>query len=589
MTIIAGAVKQINELRSAQAEALLDINLITMHDAPTYVMLKACKTTAVFQLESRGMKDLVKRLQPDCFEDIVALVALFRPGPLQSGMVDDFINRKHGRAKVSYPHPKLEPILRPTYGVIVYQEQVMQIAQSLAGYSLGAADLLRRAMGKKKPEEMSFQREIFCAGSVERGIAQETANYIFDLMEKFAGYGFNKSHSASYALIAYQTAWLKAHYAAAYMAAVLSSDMDNTDKVVLFIDECKDLGLKVAAPDINESIYTFKIIDATQIAYGLGAIKGAGQSAIEAIVAERNLRGAFIDLFDFCRRVELRKMNKRVLEGLIKAGAFDKIGPHRGSIMASLPLALQQAEQNLRDQTTGQVDFFGNSANVVDSACCSYLVAPLLSDQQRLLGEKETLGLYFTGHPIHRYLQELKNFTTARIAELRPLGTQSITAAGIIANLRLIQTKRGDRMAVATIEDDSSQIDVLCFAETFTLYRELLVKDQLIVVEGEVNVDEFNGGYRIMCREVFSIEQARARHAKFLRICLPQYQAQDIEIVAGILTKFRGGRCSVKIDYLREDAAASFNLGEDWRIHPSDNLLETLQEALTEKSVEIIY
>jgi DNA polymerase III subunit alpha len=588
LTIIAGAVKQINELRQLNAETLLDINLIPMQDPVPFVMLKACKTTAVFQLESRGMKDLVKRLQPDCFEDIVALVALFRPGPLQSGMVDDFINRKHGRAKVLYPHPKLEPILRPTYGVIVYQEQVMQIAQSLAGYSLGAADLLRRAMGKKKPEEMAFQREIFCAGSVERGITAEIANFIFDLMEKFAGYGFNKSHSASYALIAYQTAWLKAHYPAAYMASVLSSDMDNTDKVVLFIDECKDLKLKVVAPDINESIYTFKMIDSTQIAYGLGAIKGAGQSAIEAIVAERDLHGPFIDLFDFCRRVDPRKMNKRVLEGLIKAGAFDKIGPHRASIMVSLPLALQQAEQTLRNLTTGQVDLFGNSATS-DTPKIAYQDAPIYSDQQRLLGEKETLGLYFTGHPIHRYLHELKNFTTARIAELRPLGNQSTTAAGILASLRLIQTKRGDRMAVATIEDGSGQIDVLCFAETFSLYRELLVKDQLIIVEGEVSVDEFSGGYRLMCREVFSIEQARARHAKFLRICLPQYQAEDIDKVAAILSKFRGGRCSVKIDYLRQDAAASLSLGEDWRIHPSDNLLEVLQEALTENSVEMIY
>jgi DNA polymerase-3 subunit alpha len=301
-----------------------------------------------------------------------------------------------------------------------------------------------------------------------------------------------------------------------------------------------------------------------------------------------NPRLKLLDLFDFCRRVDARKMNKRVLESLIKAGAFDKIGPHRASIMASLPVALQQAEQNLRNQTTGQSDLFGNSTTV-ETPSIAYLPAQVLSDQQRLLGEKETLGLYFTGHPIHRYLLELKNFTTARIADLRPQGAQSITAAGIIASLRLIQTKRGDRMAVATIEDDSSQIDVLCFSETFSLYRDLLVKDQLIVVEGEVSVDEFSGGYRMMCREVFSIEQARARHAKFLRICLPQYPSEDIEKVAGILSKFRGGRCSVKIDYVRQDAAASFNLGEDWRIHPSDNLLETLQEALTENSVEMIY
>jgi DNA polymerase III subunit alpha len=587
LTIIAAAVKQINVLRQLNNEEPLDIQFIPMVDAPTFTMLKACKTTAVFQLESRGMKDLVKRLQPDCFEDIVALVALFRPGPLQSGMVDDFINRKHGRAKVSYPHPKLEPILRPTYGVIVYQEQVMQIAQSLAGYSLGAADLLRRAMGKKKAEEMAEQREIFCKGALERDVTAENANYIFDLMEKFAGYGFNKSHSASYALIAYQTAWLKAHYPAAYMAAVLSSDMDNTDKVVLFMDECKDLNLKVSPPDINESEYTFKVIDSSHLAFGLGAIKGAGQAAIEAIVMERNQHGPFSDLFDFCRRVDLRKMNKRVLEGLIRAGAFDNIGPHRASIMASLPVATQQAEQTLRNETAGQVDLFGNG--VVTAPKIVYKDAPVWNDQQRLLGEKETLGLYFTGHPITRYLYELKKFTTDRIAKLRPQANQSTTAAGIIANLRIIQTKRGDRMAVATIEDNSSQIDVLCFSETFNLYREFLVKDHLIIVEGEVSIDEFSGGYRLLCREIFSIEQARARHAKFLQINLPQYRAEDIDKLAGILTKYRGGRLSVKIHYKTQDAAASLQLGEDWRIHPSDSLLQTLQETLSEDSVEMIY
>jgi DNA polymerase-3 subunit alpha len=585
LTIIDWAVKNINALQPNEPK--LDISLLPTNDPLTFAMLKTCKTTAVFQLESRGMKDLVKRLQPDCFDEIVALVALFRPGPLQSGMVDDFINRKHGRARVTYPHPKLEPVLRPTYGVILYQEQVMQIAQVLAGYSLGAADMLRRAMGKKKPEEMAQQREVFCKGAVERGVVAENATQIFDLMEKFAGYGFNKSHSASYALIAYQTAWLKAHYPAPYMAAVLSADMVHTDKVVHFIEECKTINVDVAPPDVNNSAYTFKVIDTTHLAYGLGAIKGAGEAAIESIVAIRKQDGPFQDLFDFCRRVDLRKVNRRVLEAFIKAGAFDSIGPHRASIMASLGLALQQAEQTLRNETLGQHDIFGH-ANP-ETPKIEYIDAPLWNDQERLLGEKETLGLYLTGHPIHRYLGELDHFISCRVAELRPGQSQVTTIAGIVAGVRTIQTKRGDRMAIITIDDGSSQVDILCFAEIYQQHRELLIKDQLIVVEGEVTLDTFNDSNRVTCREIFSMTQARERHAKYLRIRMPQQKTEDLEKLVVILEKYRGGRCRINIDYNCQDAAASIALGEEWRIHPNDNLLEELRDMFAEDSIEMIY
>ncbi len=587
LTIIDWAVKEINLLRKKNNEPLLDIHLLPMNDKKTFSILKACQTTAVFQLESRGMKDLVKRLQPDCFEDIVALVALFRPGPLQSGMVDDFINRKHGRARVSYPHPKLEPILRPTYGVILYQEQVMQIAQVLAGYSLGAADLLRRAMGKKKPEEMAMHREIFCKGSVERGVNLETATYIFDLMEKFAGYGFNKSHSASYALIAYQTAWLKAHYPAAFMAAVLSADMDNTDKVVHFVEECYALNLKISAPNVNNSYYTFKVIDEKNLAYGLGAIKGAGQAAIEALVEERNLHGNFKDLFDFCRRIDLRKMNRRVFDALIKAGAFDTLGPHRASIMKSLDLALQQAEQTLRDKTLGQHDLFGTM--IPEKQAIDYIQAPQWSEQERLFGEKETLGLYLTGHPIHRYLSELSNFITDRIIDLRPEKNKTAVVAGIIANIRPIQTKRGDRMAVVALDDAGGQIDMLCFAENYQKYRELLVKDKLIVVEGEIGHDEFSGGYRILSREIFSIDQARERFAKYVKIHVAAEKTSELPKLAQILEKYLGGSCRIAIDYMRQDAAANLKLGEAWRVKPTDNLLTVLREMFSENSVEVVY
>lgn len=593
LTIINWAIQEINktlpltETKKGGMSGAIDIQLLPLDDTTTFSMLKACKTTAIFQLESRGMKDLVKRLQPDCFDDIVALVALFRPGPLQSGMVDDFINRKHGRARVIYPHPKLEPILRPTYGVILYQEQVMQIAQVLAGYTLGAADMLRRAMGKKKPEEMAKQREIFCKGSVERGVELETATSIFDLMEKFAGYGFNKSHSASYALISYQTAWLKAHYPAAYMAAVLSSDMDNTDKVVLFFEETESLGLKVSPPDINNSIYKFKVIDEKHLAYGLGAIKGAGEAAIELIIAARNQDGPFVDLFDFCRRVDLRKVNRRVLEAMIKAGAFDKIGPHRASLIASVDVALQQAEQTLRDETLGQHDLFGatthSSVRHVD-----HVDVPKWNDQERLFGEKETLGLYLSGHPIHSYLKELDSFTTSRIAEVRP-AQKTVILSGIITSLRVIQTKRGDRMAVVMMDDASGQIDVLAFSENYQKYRELLVKDKLIIVEGEVSIDEFNDSYRMLCREIFSIEQARERYAKGLQIRVTPNKYDEIAKLAGILGKFRGGRCRVTVDYSRPDAKANLQLGDAWRVRPVDDLVKILRDTFAEENVEVVY
>lgn len=586
LTIIDWALQHVNRFRKENNESPLDIHRISMKDEKTYAFLKSCKTTAIFQLESRGMKDLVKRLQPDCFEDIVALVALFRPGPLQSGMVDDFMNRKHGRAKVFYPHPQLEPILRPTYGVIVYQEQVMQIAQALAGYTLGAADLLRRAMGKKKPEEMAKQRETFCKGAVERGVTLELATHIFDLMEKFAGYGFNKSHSASYALLAYQTAWLKAHYPAAYMAAVLSSDMDHTDKVVHFIEECSSLGLQVDPPDVNESDYRFKVINEKQLRYGLGAIKGAGQAAIENIVQERLQGGPFKDILDFCRRVDLRKVNKRVFEAFIKSGAMDNLGPHRASILASLPTALQRAEQALRDASIGQHDLFGHDSSEMSF---EYLTVSEWSEQERLAGEKETLGLYLSGHPIRRYLSELENFISDRLVELRPTGKQTAIIAGIVTQVRLIQTKKGDRMAVVSLDDASAQMDVLCFSDNFQKYRELLVKDKLIIVVGEISVDEYNGGYRCIAREVLTMDEARERHVKYLQVRVSQQEAENLNTLVSILTPHKGGKCPVTIEYLRDNAAAQLKLGEKWLVRPTENLLKHLRESFSETNVDVVY
>lgn len=586
LTIIDRALRVINQARAQAGEGPLDISLLPLNDAKTFKLLKAYQSTAVFQLESHGMRDLIKRLQPDCFEDLIALVALFRPGPLQSGMVDDFINRKHGRAKVVYPHPKLEPILRPTYGTIVYQEQVMQIAQVLAGYTLGAADILRRAMGKKKPEEMAKQREIFVSGSVERGVNADVASGIFDLMEKFAGYGFNKSHSASYALIAYQTAYLKAHYPAAFMSAVLSSDMDRTEKVILFLDECKVMNLHVAPPDINHSDYFFKVLDDSHLMYGLGAIKGVGEAAIENIIEARRQDGEFKDLFDFCQRVDLRKVNKRVLEALIKAGCFDYAGKHRATLIASLGNALQQAEQSLHNATYGQHDLLSMAST---ESTPQYIEVSPWPEKIQLQGEKETLGFYLTGHPLNQYSKELANFTTARIAELNPGEHTTARAAGMITNMRTRQTKRGDRMAIFTMDDGSGEIEVVCFSDTFQKFRTLLVEDQLVIVEGDLGIDDFSNSARMMARDIYTLEQARTKFAKHIQIVFKDELPAQLQSLKHIFVNHLGGSCPVVVRYLHDSVQADFRFGKYWSIKPSDALLTRIQEELNTADVTLVY
>lgn len=583
LTIIDWAVKNIKKAHNED----IDINTIPMQDSKTFDLLKACKTTAVFQLESRGMKDLIKRLQPDCFEDIVALVALFRPGPLQSGMVDDFIDRKHGRAKVAYPHDSLAEILKPTYGVILYQEQVMQIAQVMAGYSLGGADILRRAMGKKKPEEMAKQRVIFVKGAKEKGTDEKTANYVFDLMEKFAGYGFNKSHSAAYALLSYQTAYLKAHYPAAFMAAVLSSDMDNTDKVVNFIDDCQQMQIAVAPPDINQSQYSFTVNE-QKILYGLGAIKGVGEAAIELMIAEREEQGEYQQFFDFCQRIDSRKVNRRTIEALIKSGAMDKLGPDRAVIFTTIDKALHVAEQKQRDQMIGQSDLFG----IVPSESVPEFVTQAKWSKQTLLeGEKESLGLYFSGHPIDRYYAELKSFTSAKIAELRPTANKKVVVAGLISAIRTMQTKRGDRMAFVSISDTTGKIEVALFSEAYHENRHLLEKDKLVVIEGDVSVDDYSGGYRLSCRQMLDITAARETYARRLLIRLNEKQCNEgaIERLKIILQPYIGGICPVMIDYQRKDAQVLLKLGPKWMVKPTDELLNQLEYAFGEQTVAVKY
>jgi len=597
LTIINWAVHAINSQRTAHGEAAIDISAIPLDDPATFRLLKDCATTAVFQLESRGMKDLIKRLQPDNFEEIIALVALFRPGPLQSGMVDNFINRKHGRETVSYPdikyqHETLKPILEPTYGIILYQEQVMHIAQVLAGYSLGAADMLRRAMGKKKPEEMAKQRAVFEEGAKNNGIDPDLAMKIFDLVEKFAGYGFNKSHSAAYALVSYQTAWLKAHYPAQFMAAVLSADMDNTDKVVTLIDECRDMNLKVVTPNINACEYPFTAKDDETIVYGLGAIKGVGQAAIDAIIEERQQQGEFADLFDFCQRVELKKVNRRTLEGLVLSGALDAFGETRATLMATLPAALKIAEQHSRDAEAGIQDLFGITPAVEqEKGPGTYHRLPEWQDEQRLHNEKQTLGLYLTGHPINQYLPELKQFTSCRIVELKPTRNQTMVVAGLIIAIRTMNTRRGDKMAFITIDDRSGRIELAVFAEGYQRHRDLLSKDKLIVVEGEVSIDDYSGGYKMSAKNIYDIDQAREHFARRLLVRVDQQKAGNgfVSALQKTLQPYREGFCQVVIDYETAGARAELPLGKEWFVHPTDELLHRLRDIAGSEQVNVDY
>jgi DNA polymerase-3 subunit alpha len=605
LTIIDWAVRTIDGDRAANGEPPLDMASLPMDDAATFALLKRCETTAVFQLESRGMKDLIRRLQPDCFEDIVALVALFRPGPLQSGMVDDFIARKHGRSTgpIDYLHPDLKPVLFPTYGVILYQEQVMQIAQVLAGYTLGGADLLRRAMGKKKPEEMAKQRSVFVDGAVARGVEEATAAHIFDLMEKFAGYGFNKSHSAAYAVLSYQTAWLKAHYPAAFMAAVLSSDMDRTDKVVTLIDECARLGLTVEPPDVNESQFMFAVSGPKSIRYGLGAIKGVGQGAVDSMLAERQEHGRFRDLHDLCRRLDLNRVNRRVLEALIRSGAMDSLGANRATHMNGLAAAMQAAEQHSRAQAAGQVDLFGLAAPVTaaeDETFVPLERLPEWSEPLRLAGERETLGLYLTGHPITEYEREFAPIVSGRIGDLggpRPVGAgdggwrgpgRSVTVAGLVLEIR----KRGNRTSFV-LDDRSGRIEVTLFEEQYQQYRALIARDAILVVEGNLRFDDFADDWRIAAKRIIDVAQAREQYARRLVLRWPAGANGDgsrvISALEQALRPNRGGQCAVAIRYAGHGAAAQVVLGEEWRVRPSDDLIERLGRILGRDGVEVVY
>ena len=583
LTIIDWTVQAINASR-AEGEPVIDIARIPLDDPATFKLLRAADTTGIFQLESRGMKDLIAKLKPDNINDIIALVALFRPGPLQSGADADYINRKHKIEPVVYPHKKLEPVLEGTYGVVLYQEQVMQVAQELAGFSLGQADLLRRAMGKKKPEEMARVRDQFLTGTADHGIDSKLANEIFDLMEKFAGYAFNKSHSATYAVVSFQTAWLKTHHPAAFMAANLSAEMQNIDRIVILVDELRQMEVALLPPSVNLSEYRFSAED-NRIVYGLGAVRGVGEGPVAAIV-EARAAGKFVDLYDFCRRIDAKKLNKRVLEALITSGAMDEFGgPEEGlnairaRLRATLPLALHSAEQQANDAAAGITDMFGGIDGAKTDDRVDPVSAPPLSNRERLQGEKDALGLYLTGHPIGDYEHELRFFCKRKINDLRA-EKKTQWVSGMVVSSRVMKSRRGAPMCFLVLDDRSARLEVSLFPEAFEKFGSKIVKDELLVIEGEVQADDFSGGLALRAEKVYSIAQARQKFSEGVVIDFRQNQLPSNfgARLKQVITPYRASTdgCPIKVWYAASDAQARIHLGENWQVQAHDELLRHL-------------
>ncbi|GAB7539563.1 DNA polymerase III subunit alpha [Burkholderia sp. 3C] len=616
LTILDWAERFIRRLDPSKAD--WSLAQVPLDDPASFQILKKANTVAVFQLESRGMQGMLKDAQPDRFEDIIALVSLYRPGPMD--LIPSFCARKHGREKVEYPDPRVEPVLKETYGIMVYQEQVMQMAQIIGGYSLGGADLLRRAMGKKKAEEMATHREIFAEGAAKNGLARTKSDEIFDLMEKFAGYGFNKSHAAAYALLAYYTAWLKAHHPAEFMAANLTLAMDDTDKVKILFDDCLVNGLKVLPPDINQSEYRFEPVAEADgkrsktIRYGLGAVKGSGQNAIEDILRARKEEGPFKDLFDFCERIDRRLVNRRTVEALIRAGAFDSLTINRAQLIASVPLAMEAADQ--AEANAMQAGLFDMGA---ESPHAHALVdEPAWDDKRRLQEEKGALGFYLSGHLFDAYRDEVRRFARMKLGELKE-GRDKLVA-GVIASLRTQMTQRG-KMIIALLDDGSGQCEITVFNEQFDANRGLFKEDELLIVQGQARNDAFTGGLRFTAEAVMDLERARSRYAQAVRMTMngnadagalrrvlePHVAKAEAAPVApppapsgrgGGRDGRDGGRraappipngLAVQIVYNNARSQGEMRLGEAWRVKPSDTLLAELRATFGEGAVEIAY
>lgn len=594
LTILDKAVLSVNKARETRVEPPMRLENVELNDPKVYELLKSRETTGVFQLESRGMKELIGKLQPDCFDDIVALVALFRPGPLQSGMVDDFIARKHGKSKVQYPHPLLEPVLKSTHGVILYQEQVMQIAQVLAGYSLGQADLLRRAMGKKKLEEMARQRDVFMKGAAKNEIPTKLATHVFDLMEKFAGYGFNKSHSVAYALLAYQTAWMKVHYPANYMASVLSADMDHTDKIVRIIDECRRMGLEICPPQVNYSDHMFTVEGANRIRYGLGAVKGIGKAAVESLVMRRQEKGLFTDLDDLTRKNDLTVVTRRTFEALIESGACDGLAPNRATMMSSLQSSLAKAEQGQRAGLSGQKDMFGESTFAHEAGQAVNEGVATWSSQERLAREKRTLGLYLSGHPMEPYMKSLDQLGAIKLGELQTdisgqeahMARRTVRVVGQIMELRRI-----GRRTIALLDDSTGRIEASFFNETAERDRQTLNIDALALIEGRLIFDDYVDRWRINVVSATPLEELVIKLAECVWIDYRPTTKEPEEFVRQLKTVLHDhvGTSQVAIRYHGGRASGCFRLGPEWRLHASNEALDAIAHLSGVSGVDVRY
>jgi DNA polymerase-3 subunit alpha len=594
---------QAGEGTARQPAARIDITALPLDDPDVYALLRKAQTVAVFQLEGRGMQDTLRKARPDCFEDIIALVSLYRPGPMD--LIPSYCARKLGTESIEYPDPRVEPVLKETYGIMVYQEQVMQMAQIVGGYTLGGADLLRRAMGKKNVAEMAKQRAVFRDGAANNGLAAAQADAIFDLMEKFAGYGFNKSHAAAYALVAYQTAWLKVHYPAEFMAAVLSSDMDNTDKVVTFLAEARALGLTVLPPDINASAYMFEALDpepsaklrrAQAIRYGLGAVKGVGRGAVESIVEARRSGGPFRDLADFCARVDAQKLNKRALEALIMSGSMDALAKNRASLMAQLPAATRAAEQALRDVQSGQNDMFGAAGPVAQK-----VELPEVADwpvERSLAGERETLGHYLSGHPTDAWRELIAKIATCPIGDIdkhfkpppperqyRYADQQSFTLVGAVMALR----KQGDARVFVQVEDFSGRFEAILYREGWVEFGPLLTRDAILVFEGGLSVDEFTGGYRMRAQRIVDVKGSCERQARLLRVRLNGIDGSFARRLQDVLAGYRGGTTPVRLTVRNPAAQGEIELGPEWRVRASPELRRMLEGLKGVMGAEIVF
>ena len=581
LTMIEDVLKRVEASRGER----LDMRRLSLTDRKTYDLLCSGDTSGVFQLESSGMKDLVIRLMPERFEDLVALLALYRPGPLKSGMVDDFIKRKQGKTPIAYEVSELKEILEETYGVIVYQEQVMKIATKLASFNLAQADLLRRAMGKKNAEEMAMQKKNFLEGAQKSRISAKKAEKLFDLMAKFAEYGFNKSHSAAYALVAFQTAYLKAHYPVEFMAALLSSEMGNSDKILRHLGECREKKIEVLPPDVNESHSDFTVVGG-KIRFGLAAVKNVGLAAIQSILSAREEKGNFTSLADFCLKVDLRKVNKRVIESLVKCGAFDSLGFSRAPLLAGLEEAMEWAQDVEREKANRQITMFGEFQNGGGKTEPRLPQIPAWPENQRLAAEKETLGFYLTGHPLSSHVHILQRVTSMDTLKVQEAADgKEILIGGVVNSLKETNTKKGDRMAFVTLEDLNGVVEVIVFSDLYKNSSLLLKGEGPIFIKGRVDAGEES--VKIIASEVLSFEQAVSKltTSVHLRLRSEGLRREDLEAIREILQDCRGNCPAVLHLILPGQQEAVIDLGDEWRLNWNDQLVSRVRDLLGYEAV----